>query len=251
MEILTRIACLTLGGSSFAFFLWVLDLRRGRGESTWGMTAVLLYWPMYALSVVALLTSVYKLFVSRGKLAYGLAALLCSPLIGLGIHDRMEGGRKERVTVPVNTAWETGWIINPLLLRYYDLHPENFRHLRDEKILVDGWQEMLDEEVEVKGFAEFVQAQPEFAAAGIKVRDGKLLDPWGHPFRFARDRDGDGLIFVVGMRVGTCEKGCVAVASTGRDGKVGGKSETPDADLVIIYNPSEAQAKPEKETKSP
>ena len=118
-------------------------------------------------------------------------------------------------------------------------HPEKFRYVNgDKKILVDGWQEMLDEEVAVEGFTEFVQAQPEMANQKVRIENGQILDPWGHPFHYAVDRDGDGLIFVLGSRVGPCEKGCVATASTGRDGKPGGASETPAADIIVPYNPS-------------
>lgn len=75
--------------------------------------------------------------------------------------------------------------IIPRMCAYYQLHPERFKPTGN------------GEEIEIKGFAEFVKNEGYFKLKGgyhSTIRFGIIHDPWGDPLHFVQDLNMDGYI---------------------------------------------------------
>ncbi|EEF58262.1 hypothetical protein [Pedosphaera parvula] len=81
-----------------------------------------------------------------------------------------------------------GYII-PRICAYYQLHPERFKPIGH------------GEEIEIEGFAAFVQ-NDDYFKMGHRSSSwaGKLKDPWGDPVHFVQDLNMDGIIEAGGVR---------------------------------------------------
>jgi hypothetical protein len=147
--------------------------------------AAFLGWPILLLSVVLCFVAVLKLRSGHKTGSYLIVLLLAAsfPTTLLGKIAVTKAGtalywdRKNR--------WlAIGDYVNPLLLQYFLQHPDRVRR-----------KPHGTEEAELDGFIDFLTSQPSFRDSGVRVRSGRILDPWGRPVSLLVDYGGDNQLY--------------------------------------------------------
>lgn len=150
-----------------------------------------LYVPVMLTGGAILISGIVNVFRGRDRWMWILSCVMCLPLctsFGMGIIS--QNNRKKSSSWP-----QIGMFLRDRLLEYHEAYPERFHYLGE------------DEEVEVNGFGDYVNTKKSeinpMLQSYVRVRTGRVLDPWGEPVRYGLDRNHNGYISIAGRNVDT------------------------------------------------
>ena len=145
--------------------------------------------PVMLTGGAILIIGIANAFRGRDRWMWLLSCVMCLPLciyFGNGIISQNNRNKSR--------SWpQLGMFLRDRLLEYHEAYPERFNYLGE------------DEEVEVKGFGDYVNTKRSeinpMLQSYVRVRTGKVLDPWGEPVRYGLDWNHNGYITIAGRNV--------------------------------------------------
>lgn len=145
----------------------------------------ILYVPTILVTAIVFLVLVAKAITTRQVFKYIFPIFLCTPMIAYSLynpsHAYDKSFFKKMDKIEANNRFKTE--MAKALDAYYKISPEKFHYVgSDCEITVDGFAEYVD--TNHKKILEF----------GAKVKKDKIIDPWGKPVIFIRDRFNDRII---------------------------------------------------------
>lgn len=145
----------------------------------------LLYVPTILLTAIMFLVLVAKAITTRQVSRYLIPLFLCTPMIAYSLYNPGHAYDKsffrKMDKIEANNRFKIE--MAKALDAYYKISPESFHYIGS------------DCEITVDGFAEYVGTNhKKIREFGAEVKKDKIIDPWGKPVRFIRDRFNDRII---------------------------------------------------------
>lgn len=145
----------------------------------------ILYVPTILVTAIVFLVLVAKAITTKQVFKYIFPIFLCTPMIAYSLYNPSHAYDKsffmESDKVEANDRLKTE--LTRALDAYFKQFPERFHYVG------------ADCEITIDGFGNFVKVNyTSIGKYGAKVKDGEVIDPWGKPVRYIRDRLNERLI---------------------------------------------------------
>jgi hypothetical protein len=189
-------ALLTIAAICLVFLIFLLaPLPKGPGypfPSAPELVISFLAIPVILTAFGIFVVSLYQV-MRKGRNSKWLACLLITLPYAVFLSVSLVKGTMTANNRGKFVSWpRLGMYLRDQLVEFHKIHPECFTYIGS------------DEEIRVSGFGEFLEkkaSRPEPDIWGaVKIRSGKVIDPWGNPVRYGMDRDHDGYIEVEGRK---------------------------------------------------